>query len=283
MKSKITISKIRSPIRYPGGKSKALKQIIPLIPKFEEFREPMVGGGSVFFAVKQLFADKKFWINDINRELYLFWKYCQQNGEELIQEVKKIKKENKDGRVLHKDLKDINKFRNEFERAIRFFILNRITFSGLAESGGYGELAFKHRFTDSSIERLKTASEVLRNTNITNEDYEKILNEPGKTVFIFLDPPYYSTTKSKLYGKNGDLHESFDHERFAEVMKECKHKWLITYDDCPEVRKLFKFANIYSWQLQYSMNNYKQKNASKGNELFISNYDIPILKDHKIN
>ena len=77
-----------------------------------------------------------------------------------------------------------------------------------------------------------------------------------------------------LYGKNGDLHTDFDHERFAEVMKSCDHKWLITYDDCEMIRDLFNFANIKPWSLQYGMNNYKQDNAGVGNELFIANYSF---------
>jgi len=59
-------------------------------------------------------------------------------------------------------------------------------------------------------------------------------------------------------------------------MKKCKHKWLITYDDSPEVRKLFSFAEgrIIKFQLQYGMNNFKQRHAEKGKELFIMNYDV---------
>ncbi len=90
---------------------------------------------------------------------------------------------------------------------------------------------------------------------------------------MFLDPPYFSTTKSKLYGKKGDLHINFDHARFAKVMKNVKHKWLITYDDCPEVRDLFSFAHIKTFELQYGMNNYKQKTAGKGKEIIITNYE----------
>ena len=61
------------------------------------------------------------------------------------------------------------------------------------------------------------------------------------------------------------------------------YKWLITYDNSPEVIDLFDFANIYEWELQYGMNNYKQKTAAKGRELFISNYEIPVLAKSKIN
>ncbi|MFM7571570.1 MAG: hypothetical protein ACKO4S_00290 [Snowella sp.] len=55
-------------------------------------------------------------------------------------------------------------------------------------------------------------------------------------------------------------------------MKNCHHRWLITYDDYPEIRALFDFANISEWTLQYGMNNYKQTSAAKGQELFIKNY-----------
>jgi len=278
----VVIPKIKSPLRYPGGKTRALKQIIPIVPDFREFREPMVGGGSVFFSFKQLRPGAKFWINDVNKELFLFWKYCKEAVDELVEEIKKIKMEKLNGKELHLELLDESKNRSDFQRAVRFFILNRITFSGLAESGGYSEMAFYQRFTNSSIDRLKKALEVLEDVEITNQDYKKLLIEPGEDVFIFLDPPYYSTTKSKLYGKRGCLHEAFDHEKFAKDMKECKHKWLITYDDCPEIRELFKFANMYTWQVQYGMNNYKQKSAAKGNELFISNYEIDVLGDNKI-
>lgn len=271
------LPKVKSPLRYPGGKSKALKQILPIVPEFSEFREPMVGGASIFFALKQIFPDRKFWINDLNSELYLFWKFSKENVEQIMCEIKRVKSEIKDGKELY--LKTINdKELTEFQRAVRFFILNRITFSGLAESGGYSEQAFKTRFTDSSIERLRQASQILQSTKITNQDYEKVILKEGHDVFIFLDPPYLSKSKSKLYGKDGKLHLNFDHERFAEVMKKCNHKFLITYDDSPEVRKLFSFANIYEWELQYGMNNYKQEKALKGKELFISNYKIPSLE-----
>lgn len=113
---------------------------------------------------------------------------------------------------------------------------------------------------------------MLANTTVTNGDYQQLIEQPGENVFIFLDPPYLSATKSKLYGKKGDLHTSFGHQRFAEVMENCSHKWLITYDDSEEIRKLFSFAQIIEWDLQYGMNNYKQDKASKGKELMIKNY-----------
>ena len=99
------------------------------------------------------------------------------------------------------------------------------------------------RFTESSIERVKSLSNILVNTKISNFDYEEVISTDGEDVFLFLDPPYYSATKSALYGKNGTLHKIFDHERFANVMKRTNHKWLITYDDSEYIRNLFSFAN----------------------------------------
>jgi DNA adenine methylase len=265
---------VKNVLRYPGGKSKAVEKIIAIIPtNIKEFREPMVGGGSVSLVVKQLFPNVKVKINDLNYDLICFWKTLRDNPDELIKEVRKIKETYRDGRKLYNEFTTKNGG-NEFERAVRFFVLNRITFSGTVDSGGYSQQAFEKRFTDSAIEKLKLASEIIKDFEITHGDYEKLLFEDGEGVFIFLDPPYYSTAKSKLYGKNGNLHLSFDHERFAANMKKCKHLWLITYDDCTEVRELFSFAYIYPWELQYGMNNYKQKTARKGRELFITNYRI---------
>lgn len=163
---------------------------------------------------------------------------------------------------------------NDLERAAAFFIYNRITFSGTTLSGGFSQQAFTGRFTESSIHRLHKFAEVIDGAKITNLDYEEVVNQKGDSVFLFLDPPYYSATKSALYGKNGNLHKSFDHERFAKVMQKCQHKWLITYDDSEYIRELFSFAQITPWSLTYGMRNITETSDQKGKELFISNYDI---------
>lgn len=269
------MSQIKSPLRYPGGKSRAIKQIMEYIPAtMQEYREPFIGGGSVFLAIKSLFRQRieRYWINDLNHDLYCFWKYTRDNIGELVGEIEAFKTGYKDGRELYAFLKDDNNMRSEFDRAVRFFIMNRITFSGVADAGGYSQQAFEKRFTDSSIERLEKLGPLVQKTQITHDDYEPLLKEDGENVFIFLDPPYWSATESRLYGKRGELHTSFDHERFADNMRACKHQWLITYDDSPKIRDLFSFANIVEWQLQYGMNNYKQDTAAIGQELFIKNY-----------
>lgn len=283
---KETRREISSPLRYPGGKSKFLEKIVPNIyPYYDEFREPFVGGGSVFLAAMQRINSKALYkINDLNYDLYCFWKELKEHGDNLVEEIQRFKDDYTDGKELYRILTNEGKERTDVEKAVRFFILNRITFSGTADSGGFSEQAFHRRFTQSSIQRLKPLPELLKNVIVEFGDYEKLLLELGNKVFIFLDPPYLSATKSKLYGKNGDLHTSFDHKRFADNMRKCAHKWLITYDDCPEVRDLFSFGNVYfyGWKAQYGMTNVSGIESQKGKELLIANYPLESLKQKKI-
>ncbi len=270
---------IKSPLRYPGGKSKALKFILPYVPEFSEYREPFLGGGSLFIYLKQKYPHKKFWINDIYKNLFLFWKILQESPEALLLKIKELKESYAEGKELFRYLtRHIEEF-GDLDKAAAFFVFNRITFSGTTESGGFSESAFKKRFTYSSIERVKKLATILKNTKITNYDYQVLLGTPGENVFLFLDPPYYSATKSALYGKRGKLHTSFDHEKLAESLKKVSHKWLLTYDDSPYIRELYSFAYIRPWNLTYGMRN-AGKNSMKGNELFIANYPlkIPVMR-----
>lgn len=265
---------IKSPLRYPGGKSRAIRQILSQFPAApESYREPFAGGASVFLATKQRYSSriKQYWINDLNFDLFCFWKTARDENARLCAAVMEEKARFPKGRELYLRWLDEGGRWNDFERGLRFFIMNRITFSGTVDSGGYSQSAYENRFTDSSIERLRRLEASLHEVKITHEDYEALLHDSEKA-FIFLDPPYYSATTSRLYGKKGDLHTGFDHLRFADQIRQCPHEWLITYDDSPEVRENFSFATLVEWTLQYGMNNYKQDKAASGKELFIRNY-----------
>jgi len=263
---------IKSPLRYPGGKSRAVELINSLVPDFQEFREPFVGGGSVFVNLKQFYPNKKFWINDLYFDLYKFWEITQKQIDKLIEQIYFWRNQFTDGKELHRFLLNNKKDFNDIEIASAFFIFNRITFSGTTESGGFSNQAFTDRFTESSIQRLKQLSKVLPKTKITNLDYKEVVEKEGENVFLFLDPPYYSATKSALYGKNGSLHKQFNHKQFAEIMKNCKHKWLITYDDSEYIKELFYFADIIPFNLMYGMRNQTKNSNQNGKEIFISNY-----------
>lgn len=265
----------RSPLRYPGGKQKAITQIARMFPaSAREYREPMLGGGSVFLHARNVGFAQTYWVNDLFTELVAFWRTVQDE-----KKCKKLMRELEELRASFKSSEQIKKYfykaREEnptdpYRMAFLFFFFNRVTFSGTTRAGGFSSSASMDRFTASSIERIRHLPQALRDTKITELDFEQVIREAGKDVFIFLDPPYF--TANKLYGRNGGLHQ-FDHEKLAHLLSKTKHKFLITYDDCDEIRKLYSWAKLTEWRLQYGMNNCNVDNLSKiGSELFISNY-----------
>ena len=268
--------RFRSPLRYPGGKQKAIEQISRLLRGAEEYREPLVGGGSVYFHARSMGLAKRYWINDKFAELVSFWKTVQ-NREACVQLVNELE----ELRCQFKSAAQIKKFflkarleepADAYREALLFFFFNRVTFSGTTRAGGFSSAASVSRFTASSIDRLVPMPQALAATEITNLDFEHVINKPGKDVFIFLDPPYLTATK--LYGDGGSLH-AFDHERLARALSKTQHKFLITYDECTEIRKLYAWASIKGWSLRYGMNNCSLQHESKiGSELFIANYAL---------
>ena len=265
---------IKSPLRYPGGKSRAINFIGNFIPNsFKSYREPFFGGGSVGFYVNQNYTCNEFLLNDLNHDLYAFWLVLKESPILLSEEILKIKSVYSNGKSLYNDILKRRSLKlSNLQRAVDFFVLNRITFSGVVDSGGYSEQAFQNRFTLSSIDRLKKAHSVIKDFNILNLDFEDVICGEGSDVFIYLDPPYYGAAKSKLYGKSGDLHTNFEHERLLETLLKTKHKFLLSYDNSEYIRSLYKSFNIVEWDLQYGMNNYKQNKALTGKELLIYNY-----------
>jgi DNA adenine methylase len=279
--SKKKKKKVAVALRYPGGKTRATTRISELFPHhsdFFEYREPFIGGGSVFLKVLSMFPDKRFWISDLNDDLSQFWLEVRDKPSRLISKIKAYK-DIYDGRgpELYDVMKrswDYNSIKSPQHRAVRFFILNRITFSGTVESGGYSQQAFDKRFTDSSIERIKKLSQALSGLDlkITNDDFMVPVQTASFRTFMYLDPPYYGNQKSKLYGTNGDLHVGFNHKKLYYFLEKSSARWLLSYDDCPEIREMYRNYYIEPFDLQYGMNNYKQDTAKKGGELLIRNY-----------
>ena len=268
------MKEIKTPLRYPGGKSRAAEKLVDMMPYFVEYREPFLGGGSVFLKTIQRYPDRKYWINDLYYDLYCFWFAVQNHKDAVISAVNRLKEKYSDGKELYNYLVE-NIFKFEYvDKAAAFFILNRITFSGTILSGGYSQGSFDGRFTDSSIKRIDTVSPLLTNVNITNLDYSVIFDtkSDNKHIFYFLDPPYYSSTKSALYGINGELHKGFDHDRFFNFVKDCKDKWMITYDDCEYIREKYKDYYIFPLEFSYGMKNVSPNADMKGKEIIITNY-----------
>jgi DNA adenine methylase len=103
------MKEIKSPLRYPGGKSKAIPKILEYLPlNFVEYREPFVGGGSLFIYLKQKKPNLKVWINDLNYDLVCFWKCAQRDIDQLVDRIWQIKKTRTNGKRLFEDLLEVN-------------------------------------------------------------------------------------------------------------------------------------------------------------------------------
>ena len=288
------MKEIKSPLIYPGSKGSVIHELLPLFPdSFIEYREPFMGSCSIFLAARQKYGDnKKYWINDLNYELYNFFLMCQKEVGSVIKQIIKWRNEYVDkhngGKELFYELKrKLNVF-NSIELAAAYYILNRSAFSGGSLVSGFSKDHFENTFTEDRIKDLYQLKSLLQGVRITNLDYEQLVispvinndNEKNKNekncneeIFVMLDPPYAAATDSGLYGKGGgkwrNLHRTFDHERFANLMKECKYNWLVTYDDSPGIRRLFSFANQRSWSFTHKM-----RKDRVGKELLVSNFAL---------
>ena len=261
--------------RYPGGKLKALKFINPFWQQIEhdEYREPFVGGGSVYIHKPNVQFN---WINDLDKDLYSFYKIiCKVNDrEELIKELIKEKINKKNHNKLY-----YSKPKTNYERAYRFYILNRCSFSGITKWNSFiGDVRYNIKRAQKLINLV---GEKLKKTKITNSDFEKVILEKpkGKKVFLFLDPPYAESRQVAAY----NVHfEQNDHERLAKLLKQTNHPFLLTYDDCEYIRKLYKWANFYDHTWTYSVANSKVHHNPResGNELFISNFKLKSINQN---
>lgn len=280
---------IKSPLRYPGGKSRAVTFLSRHVPPYKEFREVFFGGGSLSFHFVQTYKNRLYAAADLNYELYCFWSQLKTNSASLIEGIQEIynscktkqhaAKNNYDnGRMLFNTiLQRRNTSLSALERAIDFFVLNRITFSGVVDSGGYSLGSFEGRFTQSAINRLHSTVSVIKHIDFYCEDFSFLVNKNGEDVFIFLDPPYYTATKSRLYGKKGILHTSFNHTQLYDTLKNTAHKWMITYDNNEYIRRLYKDYYQVEWQLQYGMTNRNISASDPPNELLIANYNLNVI------
>ena len=255
--------KNKSPLRYPGGKTRACKKLEEILNKkynidnFNNFISPFFGGGSFEFYIQNNY-NLNIIANDKFKPLYTFWNICKNNKEKLCNELNNylsnIQKE--DFNRLRAEIMNEN---DELKQSVMYFIINRCSFSGATLSGGFSLESSQKRFTQSSIDRVNNLN--LTKFNIFNLDFEEFINNnDDENNFIFLDPPYYLEKKSKLYGNNGDMHESFDHTKLYNCISR-KKNWLMTYNNCDFIKNLYKEFEIIETNWSYGMN--KNKKSSE--------------------
>ena len=287
----MSLKSLKTPLRYPGGKSKAIKTLSKWYPKnISEYREPFIGGGSIAIDITKLNPDTLVWVNDLYVPLYNFWIQLRDRGEELSERVREEKQntldEGEKDKVTAKAKDLFNKYKEEidtyddFEKAVAFFVMNKCSFSGLTENSTFSQTASNSNFSLVGADKLKEFSKLIKNWKITNVDYSEVMSADGSDdTFVFLDPPY--DIKDFLYGKNREMHRSFDHELFAENVFKCEHKFMITYNLNDRLTTLYEDYNLKEWKLRYSMAHRGDKGTDENvkTELLITNYNInPINK-----
>jgi site-specific DNA-adenine methylase len=270
---------LKTPLRYPGGKSRACVKMDPYFPdlrNYDEFREPFLGGGSVAIHVTKKYPNLNIWVNDLYEPLVNFWQQLQMFGVDMKDKLVDLKSEyntpDKARELFQKSKVCINEpILSNLDRAVSFYVVNKCSFSGLTESSSFSEQASNNNFSMRGIEKLPEYSKVIEHWRITNYSYDYLL-DGDTTAFVYLDPPY--DIKDNLYGNKGSMHKGFDHDKFASDCDSCSMDQLISYNSDQLVKDRFKDWNTGEFDLTYTMRSvgeYMREQKTR-KELLLFNY-----------
>jgi DNA adenine methylase len=282
-------------IRYPGGKRKIkgliASSVFNELKKLNfkaEYREPFFGGGSIGLFVCENSKVDFVWLNDSDEALYCLWKAALDSPEELSLLVEKFVPSVEDFYKIKEHLLQNKGYGNKFckrdiDLGFMKLVIHQISYSGLGpKSGGpLGGRDQKSKYNIScrwSPEHIKKtiykAHHLLRfkkrlgeGNILSSLDFIDLIEHPGDAVF-YLDPPYYI--------KGEELYQfSFseeDHVRLRDALKKTKQPWILSYDDCEEIKKLYSgFSQVKEVNITYSI-----QGARKKSELLIASKTIDI-------
>ena len=249
---------LKTPLRYPGGKSRAINKISPFFPnEFKEYREPFVGGGSIALYVTMTRPDVEVWVNDLYEPLYNFWCELRDNGRKMRDELIQLKNrhcEPVSAKKLFLEAKEYlsheTRRTEPFHRAVSFWVVNKCSFSGLTESSSFSSAASENNFTVRGIDKLPYYGSLIKDWKITNLSYEQLLTD-DKECFTYLDPPY--DIRSDLYGRKGNMHNGFDHDRFAADCDRFIGPQLISYNSSALIKERFEGWKVSEIDHTYTM------------------------------
>ncbi|MCK4420312.1 DNA adenine methylase [candidate division WOR-3 bacterium] len=254
-----------SPLRYPGGKNKLAKFVALICKKNNidgHYVEPYAGGASVALYLLVNGYVKEITINDFDRTIYAFWysilsdteRFCRKikNTEITVENWKKFKK-------IHKN----KKAANLFDLGFATFFLNRTNHSGVLDGGVIGGKDQKGKYKincrfnkESLIERIKFIASYRVNIHLYNLDaldlIKKIQRESvNRNTIFYFDPPYYLKGPS-LYMNH---YKNSDHKRVSEEIKRMRNaRWIVSYDNVPEIKNLYKGIKKKEYSLLHTAN-----------------------------
>jgi len=249
-----------SPLRYPGGKT----ILFPFFKRQIEERglrdvtyvEPFAGGAGAGLALLLNEVVDRIHINDLDKAIYSFWCSAIFESEEFIEKIKRTHitvKEWRKQKAIYE-----NKRAKRFDRGFATFFLNRTNKSGILNGGPIGGLdqrgkwKIDARFNKKAlIQRISDIAEYNGRITVTNEDGVDVTSRylRKKNVFIYLDPPYFAKA-ADLYL---NVFQQEDHARLAKKLNANPDAtWLLTYDDKPEIRRLYTNRTVVDFALNYN-------------------------------
>lgn len=251
---------------WVGGK-KALRDdvIIRMPPFYDKYIEVFGGAGWVLFRKTPEHEAEVF--NDFNSNLVNLYRCVRDNPAKLKYKLRYVLNSREDFRwlvFLHK--KGIFTRFHDYDRAAKFYQLIRYSYGSALES-----FASQPHSIWNDFPLIDMASRRLQKVIIENQDFEVLIkhyDSPGS--FFYCDPPYYAT---ESYYKDVGFTKN-DHVRLRDTLSKIKGKFLVSYNDCPEIRELWAYEGIHIESVS-RMDNFRQRYSGGAmyNELFISNYD----------
>lgn len=267
---------VQSPFRYPGGKFYALRFIVPLLEAIPhaEYREPFVGGGSVFFGkTKAPFS----WINDLEGDLIETYRAlqdedrCQLLCQRLAGEVA--------SRARHTEIRDFVP-QTPDDIAFRTYYLNRTSYSGIIHKPAWGYAVGSSSPPENWPRAALRSHWKLQNVKITALDFSDVLqaSPASDSLVAYLDPPYFMADQRRAYTKP---FAEEDHLRLSALLSQHSMPFVLSYDDCMPIRDLYSWANIYPREWLYNTANSKGP-RKLGRELIITNVTFRQKRDGQL-
>lgn len=260
---------VKSPFRYAGGKFYALKYIMPFIDAIphDEYREPFVGGGSIFFAKKKVCYN---WINDLEKELIKVYHAFSDMG--MAEVIARMLRAETASRDRFEEVRDWQP-QSIVDEVYKTYYLNRTAYCGIINKPAWGYQEKKSSPPQNWGKFIIDVQPKLQDITITCSDFSEVLKAPpkGKNMLVYLDPPYFRADQQRAYIKS--FNEK-DHIRLAEMLRHSDFYFCLSYDDVSEVRDLYSWAYIHECSWLYNTANRKGEARSMGAELIITNYKV---------
>lgn len=250
-----------TPLRYPGGKARLGQYIRQIFVDNKildgVYVEPFAGGAGVAMELLMTGYVQEIWLNDIDQAIHAFWQAAVNDTDALIKLIETTPLTVPEWRRQKAIYLDPTKHDTLMVGFAALF-LNRTNRSGILNGGVIGGFAQKGqwqigvRFNRSELaERIRRIGHYRHRIRLFNEDAEIFLRKlklPPKSL-IYLDPPYFHKGQ-RLYQNH---YKPEDHARIADlVKKEIPYKWIVSYDDTPEIIKLYTGQRRIHYSLNYS-------------------------------